>query len=204
MTVLTMPTINAAGLKWQLLTATQSFTSPLAGNTQRRELPGSRWMATLTLTNRPDTEQRAWMAFQAQMRGAAGDCYLSPSFAFPRLGAGGGSPLVNGANQTGTSLILDGAAHSVTGWLKAGDYFSFDSGTGRELKILAADSNTDSSGNVTLTFEPPIRTAPADNAAVEITAPSAIMRLMDDNQFIWSIKPPVFGDATIQFIESFA
>lgn len=204
MTILSLPTIHAAELKWALATNTQTFSSPLSNATQTAELPGARWTASVTFRNRQAPEHRAWMAKLAQLRGSSGRCYLSPSFAYPLMGVGGGTPLVNGGSQTGTSLIVDGCPNSVTGWLKVGDYFSFDNGLGqRELKIVTADVNTDGSGNATITFEPPIRSAPVDNATIEINAPSAVMRLVDDSQAAWTISAPNFGAATIQFIESF-
>ncbi len=204
MTIITLPTIHASGLKWSLATNTMTFSSPLSQSTQRRELPGARWTASVTFTDRNASEHRVWMARLARLRGAAGSCYLSPSFAYPLMGAGGGTPLVNGAGQTGTSLIIDGAPNNITGWLKEGDYFSFDNGLlQRELKIVTADVNTDSSGNATITFEPPIRSAPANNAAIEINTPSAIMRLVDDQQAAWTLRAPSFGSTTIQFIETF-
>lgn len=38
-----------------------------------------------------------------------------------RLGVGGGAPLVQGANQSGNVLNINGAANATAGWLKQGD-----------------------------------------------------------------------------------
>lgn len=38
-----------------------------------------------------------------------------------RKGAGGGTPLVNGADQTGSILTIDGASNNITNWLLPGD-----------------------------------------------------------------------------------
>lgn len=87
-----------------------------------------------------------------------------------RLGAGGGSPLVNGVSQTGSSLIIDGASTGVANWLRAGDLVKvpgcpvvFD---------VTEDVDSDGSGNVTIPIHPPIFVgqSPANNAAVEIDA----------------------------------
>ncbi|MBF0095479.1 MAG: hypothetical protein HQL34_13170 [Alphaproteobacteria bacterium] len=203
MTILTLPPILASLAVWKLQTNTQTFESPLSKATQTAELAGSRWAATLTWNNLPPAEHRAWLVIQARLRGAAGRCYLGPSFAYPRVGAGGGSPLVDGAGQTGTTLVVKGAAADVSGWLRAGDFFSFDAGTGRELKLCTADANSNGSGAVTIAFEPPIRVSPAANAPLEIANPTAIMRLIDDAQAAWTIKPPNLGDGSSQFVEAF-
>lgn len=205
MTVYTLPTIEATDLKWTLASNTQVFSSWATGTVQRRELPGARWTATVSMKNMPPEKHRLWMATLAQLRGMSGSCYLSPSFAFPRRGAGGGTPLVNGASQTGNTLNVDGGPLSTTAWLKVGDYFSFTNGVGdTELKIVvSADVNTDGTGAATITFEPPIRSAPADDAPIEIDAPTAIMRLLDDNQAAFNIRSPYLGDTSIQFIETY-
>lgn len=204
MTVLTLPSLDQTSqIDWSLQSNTQTFTSPISKTTQRRELTGARWQCVVTLKNQSDDNQREWMVALAKLRGASGSCYLSPSVFYPFKGTGGGTPLVKGASQTGTSLLIDGCTTGVTNWIKAGDYFSFDSGTGRELKICTANANSSGAGEVTISFEPPIHTSPADNAAVEISAPSAIMRLVDDNQFKMTVTPPYRGAATIQFIETF-
>jgi hypothetical protein len=202
-TVLSMPAIAAQELVWALQSNTQTFSSPISQITQTAEMAGARWTARLTFKNKSASDHRAWLAFGAQLRGASGRCYLSPAFAYPRVGAGGGSPVVNGGSQTGNTLVIKNAAHSITGWLKAGDFFSFASGTGYELKICTSDASTDGSGAVTLTFEPPIRVSPSDSAAIEITSPQAVMRLADDSQVSWTISPPALGAATMQFVESF-
>lgn len=204
MTILTLPTIIATELKWALQTNTQTFTSPLSNSTQTAEMPGARWSASLSFRDLQPSEHRVWLARTAKLRGSSGRCYLSPSFGYPLLGAGGGTPLVKGAGQTGTSLNVDGCPLNTFNWLVEGDFFSFDNGLAqRELKVVTANVDTDGSGNATITFEPPIRSAPADNAAIEINAPSAIMRLMDDGQVQWSITGRRLGASTIQFIESF-
>lgn len=90
-----------------------------------------------------------------------------------RLGAGGGTPLVNGAGQTGSNLVIDGASASITNWLRAGDIIKV---VGAAVVFdVTADVNTNVSGQATIPISPPIFTgqSPADNAAVTID-PTAI------------------------------
>lgn len=83
------------------------------------------------------------------------------------LGARGGTPVVNGAGQTGASLITDGWSNSITGVLKAGDIFTIagmyavnpvtKQSTGRLQQFtVTADANSDGSGNSTLSISPSI------------------------------------------------
>jgi hypothetical protein len=81
----------------------------------------------------------------------------------------GSTPLVNGASQTGASLVTDGWAVS-TLVLKAGDVFTISTGTavngvGPENKqdlgtlqqfVVTADVTSDGSGNATIPISPPI------------------------------------------------
>ena len=94
--------------------------------------------------------------------------YLLPGSGKAPNGAGGGTPLVNGATQSGTSLITDGWPNS-TLVMRAGDCFKLDS-----LNILyrvTADGTSDGSGNLTLSINPPIASgnSPATNAALTLT-----------------------------------
>jgi len=50
--------------------------------------------------------------------------YLLPGSGLAANGAGGGTPLVDGGSQSGTSLNTDGWSASVTGVIKAGDCFT--------------------------------------------------------------------------------
>lgn len=203
MTIHTIAPGLAADMQWEFITNSQTFGSPLAASEQQAELPGARFAATLNYRNLSPEKQRPLMSLLAKLRGTAGRVYMPVAPVYPRQGAGGGSPLVNGAGQTGRTLVIDGAPSSVTGWLKDGDYFHFDSGGLRELKLVTADVDTDGSGNATITFEPPTRTAPADNAAVEIDNPSALMRLVDDKQVSFMNKISRVSDASASFVESF-
>ena len=79
----------------------------------------------------------------------------------------GGTLRVNGASQSGTTLVCDGATASVTNYLRAGDYISFNN----ELHMVVVDADSDASTNVTLSIAPPIRKTPADDTIVDYTVP---------------------------------
>lgn len=204
MTVIALPSQAVSKIDFGQISNTQIFTSPLNNSTQTAELVGAQWSAKITLVDRTRAQWAIWSAFLAQLRGASGRCTVSPLHAAAPQGLGGGSPLVSGANQIGTTLVVKNGPLSKTGWLKVGDYFSFVNGAGvNEMHILVgADVNTDGAGNATLVFEPPIRSSPTANAPVTIASPVCQMRLIDDSQGEGTFTPPSLGAYEFQFIES--
>ena len=102
------------------------------------------------------------------------------------VGALGGTPLVNGASQTGASITADGASNSITGYFKEGDVIQFASTneinplnrrSTTRLKdfVVTADVDSDGSGNLTIPISPSIITSgnfqtatgsPANNDAI--------------------------------------
>lgn len=196
MTTYSFPSlVSPASVDWRLVSNTQSFTSPLDRTTQTLELPGARWEASVTWPTLAAADWRILTAFLAKLRGAAGRFYYGPPHATATQQTITGSVLVNGASQTGGSLIVDG----FTGTFKAGDFISFDTSVGRELHMVVADLTNPG----TLTIEPPIRVSPADNAAVTISSPTCVMRLTDDAQAALSIRPPVTGSVAFDMVEVF-
>lgn len=195
--------INPSSFEWQLISNTQAFTSPLVGATQTVEMAGARWYGVARWEVLTEAQWRDLEGWLAQLAGAAGRFYMGPFHAAMPRGVGTGTPLVNGTGQTGRTLITDGWTPSQTGILKRGDYLHFDSGLGRELKIVTADVNSDALGQATLSIMPPIRTAPADNAAITIQSPNCIMRVKDDAQGKNMVTPPLTGGMEIEFVEAF-
>ncbi len=191
-------TIIPARTDWQLQSNTQSFTSPLTKTAQTKELPGARWVASMSFSDRNQDNSRDLMAFLVKLRGQAGRFYLYDHGLPTPRGAATGSPLVKGSGQTGTTLAIDGWSGSVTNILKAGDYLEVNG----ELKIVTEDINS-VAGEATVTFEPPLRAAPSDNAVVTITKAPAIMRLQDDDQAKWGTRGPSLSSFSITAIESF-
>tara|TARA_R100000655_G_scaffold44042_1_gene80633 strand:- start:4030 stop:4368 length:339 start_codon:yes stop_codon:yes gene_type:complete len=82
--------------------------SPFTYQQQLVAHAGQRWECDVTLPamSRADAEQ--WVAFLVSLRGRFGTFTLGdPVGASPR-GSAGGTPLVNGASQTGGTLNIDG------------------------------------------------------------------------------------------------
>jgi hypothetical protein len=201
MTTLTWPTLSrdVQSFTWSLLSFTQTQVSPLNQSSLTIELPGARWACSFGYGDFLEADSALLEATLVQLMGRAGRVYLW-NFARPvPRGIGTGTPLVNGAGQSGNSLNIDGASNSITGWLKAGDYF----GVNGELKMMTADANTNGSGQATLSFSPMLRSSPADNAPITLNKPTATFALADDRQS-WAVGPPRLSvHQTLSFVETF-
>jgi len=142
-------------------------------------------------------------AFLADLQGQYGTfLYGDPDYlAVGARGSLGGTPLVNGAGQTGNTLAIDGASLSVTNWIRKGDYFQLGTGTSARLYMITEDANSNGSGEVTLTFQPALRSSPADNQAVTITGAKGLMRLASNTAEWSSNYRPIYG-VRISYVEA--
>jgi len=183
MATLTIPSgIRIESSVFGLRSNTQIFISPLNQATQRIELSGAKWIVTYNLTLHKRAEIAELQSFLLRLRGQANTFFGFDPDAKTARGVATGTPKVQGGSQTGTSLITDGWTISTTGILKTGDYFTVNN----ELKQMVADVNSNVSGTATLTFEPPLRNAPVDNADIDVSQASAIMRMTSD-EAIWDV-----------------
>lgn len=175
MATITFPSnYNAAELQWKLMMPAQTNVSGWTG--QRQVIASNRGWWECQFTPPPLVGRdavRPWRSFVAQARGSANDFQV---LAHPRPQSTlANTVLVQGAGQTGRSIVTDGWPNSTT-VLEAGDYVTI----GNQLLQLTADVTSNGSGVATLTFEPPIRSAPSDNAPVEYKNPYALMYLVEE------------------------
>lgn len=119
---------------------------------------------------------------------AGADWAIDQNIYTHQVGPLGGTPLMNGASQSGSSLVTDGWTAAAASRLKQGDVFTIagvyavNPVSGAALSYLkqftvAADVSSDGSGNATITItEPIVLTGPtknvsaanADNAAITV------------------------------------
>jgi hypothetical protein len=111
------------------------------------------------------------------------------------VGPLGGTPLVNGASQTGSTLVTDGWTASAASRLKKGDVFTIanvyavnpqnrqSTGQLRQF-VVTADVSSDGSGNASIPISPAITTSgqfqtvnagPADNAALTVLGAAGVV-----------------------------
>lgn len=201
MAILTFPAITPNRQDWGPDANVLTFSSPLSRSTQTLLFPGTRWQVSIGFSGLEADEWRDLEAFVVEMGGMSGRVYYGPRHAVTPRGTAGGAPLVNGASQTGSSLVTDGWNASET-VLMRGDYIAFEVAGGRSLYIVTADAMSDGAGNATLSIAPPIRISPADNEPIITSAPTCVM-MFASNVNLGSFQPGVVGDFTFDLVEAF-
>jgi len=156
--------------------------------------PGQRWEAEITLPPMKRSDAEAWVGWLLSLRGRSGTFLLGDPLATSPIGNGGGATIrVDGADQTGSTLAVDGATPNQGTWLAAGDYIQLGSGASSQLYKVTQDASSDSLGNATLEIWPELRSTPANNAVVTVDAPKGLFRL-STNEVNWSInEASIFG-----------
>ena len=150
---------------------------------------------------RADAE--VWISFLLSLKGQRGTFLMGdPNCATPRGSASStaGTPVVNGADQTGDSLAIDGLPVSENGYLLAGDYIQLGGGSSATLHKVLTNVDSNASGEATLDIWPSIRTAPADDSTVVVASAVGNFRL-STNQSDWSINNASFYGITFPAIE---
>lgn len=169
--------------------------SPFTASQQVYRYTGQFWEADITLRPMDRDDAEYWISFLLKLNGQYGTFLLGdPNGATPR-GVATGTPLVNGASQTGNELITDGWTAGVTGIMKAGDYFQLGTGSSARLYKVLSDVNSDGSGNATLTIYPDLRSSPSNNATITVTNAKGNFRL-NSNQTSWDITEAQFYGIT--------
>ena len=110
-----------------------------------------------------------------------------------------GTPVVNGADQTGSVLNLKGftAAYAI----RVGQAFSVITNGKRYLYFAASDATVAANGTVTLPIFPMIRKSPADGDTAEFAAPY-IQGSLSGNEVAWDrLTGGVYNFGTISVSE---
>lgn len=195
MSTIALPSVVPNSSKIEFLSNAKKHVSPFSGFTQVVDRGGERWMIDLVYRNLSGANRRAMTSFLVSLNGGE-NRFTTYNHAEDNGGAFGGTPLVNGADQVGVSIDVDGASLSISDWIRAGDFF----GIGDELKMCTADTSSDGSGELTIPFRPRIRTSPADNSAVVTSQATGLFMLIDDS-VSWTNRPGGFSDLSFRAIE---
>lgn len=153
-----------------LQAAAGASNSPFTGRQQVQFWGGEWWEFEIEFSVTQGPDGRRLSAFFAALRGQLGTFTFRDRFI--RNPVDLGAPLVDGAGQTGNTLVTDG-------WgargMSAGDFFSLGSGTSLRLHQLTVDV-VPVAGAATLAFVPALRSSPADNAALNVVNPGVLLR----------------------------
>lgn len=183
-------TPNTVSPGWRTNTAASA--NPFIASSQTVDRGGHRLSFVYNYVGLRGTRRANIIATIARLRGQSNRLRVSVADN-PKLGVYGGVPLVNGADQTGYTLAIDGCTPSTTKWISEGDYFSVIVNGEPELKIAALDADSDALGNVTLTFEPKLRASPLDNATLYVEdgaqpKPQGIF-IMSEPNIVYTSRP---------------
>lgn len=199
-----LPTsIGIASITLRAVNQTAMTMSPFTYKQQIHTHVGKRWEAEVQIPPVRADLAEDWIAWLLSLNGMSGSFLMGdPNRTTPRGSAGttAGTPVVNGANQTGSSLAIDGLPASATGYLKAGDYIQLGSGATATLYKVVVDVDTNSSGEATLDLWPNIVTAPTDGATVVVTDTVGRWRL-NSGQQEWSIDNASFYGITFACVQ---
>lgn len=189
MATITYPsTPKANSMSWRLVMPSQTNASEWTGRRQTIASGRGWWECQIVLPPIVGTTNvNAWRSFVAKARGRANDFQIpvDPT----AQSASASTPLVNGASQTGRTLATDGWPVSTT-VLVAGQFVTINN----QLLQLTENVTSNGSGVATLTFEPPIRVSPADNAAIEYNNPYCLMYFVEEptlsveNGYVYSLS----------------
>ena len=190
------PAITPTTQTFELVTNTKQFQSPLSNAIQTVSRKGSYWKTSMIFNNLSGAERAELQAFIAKLDGQTHRMRIS-DYGAVRFGTAipPQTPKVQGAGQTGSTLVADGATASQSTYFAAGDYISFNN----ELHIVTADVDSSASGVLNIPIAPPIRKSPSDNASVEYSAPYGVF--MMTNNPMWRTQAPYFSSITIEAIE---
>jgi len=143
-----------------------------SGRTQVRNLGSALWSFTAKYNNLTRAEIAPLLGFLASKRGGELPFTITPPVISDSSGNATGTLRANGAHSAGdTTIAMDG----ISGTIKAGDFLKFQ--THSKVYMCTADF---SSG--TMTIEPPLHTAVADNDTVTYNAVPFNMRQARDVQ----------------------
>ena len=165
--------INIKSNQKTLLSETDS------GKTFRRQVQGQRFSFTVAYPPMTRAEFAPVMAFMMKQRNRKENFTITfPSY----LNAQGnetGTLLVNGSHAVAdTTIAIDGFAGDGAGRLKAGDFIKF----AHSKVYMVVEDATSSSNASTVTIEPPLREALADNSSVTYDSVPFQVHLTSDVQ----------------------
>ena len=189
MATITYPsTPKPNGMAWRLVMPAQTNVSEWTGVRQTIASGRGWWECQISLPPIVGTTNvNAWRSFIAKARGRANDFQIpvDPT----AQSASTATPLVNGGSQTGRTLATDGWPVSTT-VLVAGQFVTINN----QLLQLTENVTSNASGVATLTFEPPIRVSPADNATIQYKNPFCLMYFLEEptlsveNGYVYSLS----------------
>jgi hypothetical protein len=135
----------------------------ISGRRQARQIGGQYWIMRAKFPPMTRAQFAPIHAFVMAQRGRYESFTLTPPVISTGLGSPAGTPLVNGADQTGRSVVTDGWNNAIT-IFKADDYIKFANHD--KVYTVTADATSSGAGAATISIEPALITSPANDSAI--------------------------------------
>ena len=152
----------------------------ISGKKLSRTIDAQRWAFTISIiTSTRATAYGELMAFIVKQRSGKENFTIIPPELEDARGSETGSVVINGVHAVGdTTIAMDAFAGDGAGRFKAGDFLKF---AHDKVYMVVADC-TSSSNAATVTIEPPLTTALADDSAVTYDNVPFTVHLTNDMQ----------------------
>ena len=155
------------------------FSETDSGKSFRRQIQGQRFSFTISYPPMKRSDFAPIMAFIMKQRNRKEDFTITMPSYLNAQGNETGTLLVNGSHSASdTTIAIDGFAGVGAGRLKAGDLLKF----AHDKVYMVVEDVTSSSNSATVTIEPPLRTALADNSGVTYDSVPFKVHLTSDVQ----------------------
>ena len=166
----------------------------LSGKKLSRQIQNQRFGFTARIiTGKRSDVYGELMAFIMKQRSSKEDFTITPPEIKNARGNVSGTVLVNGVHAVGdTTIAVDG----MTGTLKAGDFVKF---AHDKVYMVVADVTADGSNEATLTIEPPLITALANDSSVTYDSVPFKVHLINDLQEFGGVGADKDGNVLYQF-----
>ena len=169
-----------------------------SGKKLARQIDGQRFAFTaqIIIGKRSDVYGEL-MAFIMKQRSRKENFTIIPPEIEDARGNETGTVLVNGVHAVGdTTIAMDAFASDGAGRFKAGDFIKFAS---HDKVYMVVSDVTSSSNAATVTIEPPLTTALADNSAVTYDNVPFTVHLTNDVQEFGTVGADKDGNVLYQF-----
>ncbi len=152
----------------------------LSGKRSVKQFAAQYFSFSVQMPPMKQTDFQQYYAFLVKQKGSFEDF----TFEYPldNLGADKGETdiLANGVHAIGDSTIaMDGFSVSTDDVLKGGDLIKFSGHN--KVYMVTGDANSNVSGEATVSIEPPLQAALADNEAITVNKPSFTVALVQDD-----------------------
>lgn len=166
-----------SSIEWERQEVVAASTNPFTGQQVVFDWQASWWEGNVSFAGMHRYDWDMWDAFASQLRGQLNAFQMGDPLAVLPKGTALGTPVVNGASQTGYALLTRGWPANAPGLLLTGDYIQI----GYRMYKVMNTVNADNNGNATLAIWPNLRESPADGASIQTKNCKGLFRLKQNN-----------------------